>query len=391
MKTTKKVNYSTIKKGLSMPIAFILNGMIKTIFRTVKQDQQGFYITLNKTKQYITKSNKSYKGVTTIIIDGTNAINEKSIKATKTAKKATKKATSKVSKAKKPIIEINEYRVPSYTPIKENDFITDEMKEHFYAFLYRTTKQGNKAYSDKQQAWIEYYCSFSFSNSELLANMIAFAGINEKGEQVKQKNPFYLMACKKAYSTSVHLDQDDLFNDLIDHVMTDKKQRIANIDQDTSIYTLCKFAINDLARTDINRLNAQYYTEKMEVQDQYLTNMDENGSLLENVDRVVEYTRIEKVKTKMKETNKRKTIKDSEGNKLYTSYTNTMTDKAIHSFENSVIKNIDFPSLLNDEQMKIFKLLMNDKTKKQIDQMTGKRNDRTYRKIQSILKEYMSL
>jgi hypothetical protein len=101
MKTkTIKVNYSTIEAGKKMPVAYSLNGKIKTVFRTVKADSTitGFYVLLNGEKQAIAKTDKPLKGVSTYVIFGANAIG----KPAPTAPKAETKEPNKAPKAKKP-------------------------------------------------------------------------------------------------------------------------------------------------------------------------------------------------------------------------------------------------------------------------------------------------
>lgn len=107
-KSTIKVNYSTIEAGKNMPIAFLIAGIIKTLFRTVRKDEQGFYVSIKGAKQYISKTEQPLKGVSTIVTTGTLAINTpQPAKAEQPAQPA-KKAIKAKQPAKKAIEPIEE-------------------------------------------------------------------------------------------------------------------------------------------------------------------------------------------------------------------------------------------------------------------------------------------
>lgn len=103
-KSTIKVNYSTIEAGKNMPIAFLIAGIIKTLFRTVRKDEQGFFVSIQGAKQYISKTEQPLKGVSTIVTNGTLSVNTVQPAQPAQPVKA-KRQSKKVTKAIEPIEE----------------------------------------------------------------------------------------------------------------------------------------------------------------------------------------------------------------------------------------------------------------------------------------------
>lgn len=95
-KSVEKVSYTTIENNKSMPVAF-LDGKVKTAFRMVKTDNTGFFVSIKGTKQYIAKTEKAVKGVSTVVIEGTCKLNNT---GKNSAPKAEKKETAKTAPTK---------------------------------------------------------------------------------------------------------------------------------------------------------------------------------------------------------------------------------------------------------------------------------------------------
>jgi DNA polymerase III gamma/tau subunit len=158
---------------------------------------------------------------------------------------------------------------------------------------------------------------------------------------------------------------DDLKNEIMVKALENKIPML----EGKNLYTVLYYTMKDISRTEYNRMTKYFAKASLK--------KDKDGNII--------------VRKTHKKRTKTETYIDYDGNERiykHVEYTMSQQHKIIKPFENYVCYKLDIDSMFNDDEKKIINLLKAGKTKKEIDQLTGKRNDRTYKRIEKKIKEY---